>query len=168
MQQQQRQALNLINIFTACPDADYDNSNEQPALLIVRDLIKSKATGFTDKELNSIDTYLLMHLSDEEYTAKDFNWCFKDDMRNMMNTDIKYTDITSPDYFVEQALATRARALQQRHHFVLCDMYVDVMLTQLYLKLLEHKDYRLEFFRDYAEAVTTAVSNLDASMYTCL
>ena len=58
MQQQQRQALNMINIFTACPDADYDNSNEQPALLIVRDLIKSKATGFTDKELNSIDVLM--------------------------------------------------------------------------------------------------------------
>ena len=159
--QQKLHKLNSINIFTSAPDDSYNNG-EEPFYDFIKELTEiADCTPYTDVELNAIDTFIAMNVSDDI----DINWTYHDDIESHMLPLNKYLDTTTPEHFVELALKARATAIQHKHRFLIVDIALDCLLTHKYLTMLREHDYRLEFFVDYSEALTRALSNVDLAFY---
>mgnify|MGYP007012480247 CR=1 FL=1 len=153
--------VNEFNIFTSCPDVCYNNGDE-PFYHFIKELTAiASNTPYTEEELNAVDTYFAMNITDDI----DINWQYHDDLSGMMYSEDKYLDTTTHEHFVESALQARATAIQHKHRFTIVDIALDCLLTHKYLQMLRDHDYRLEYFVDYAEALTTALSNVDLSFY---
>ena len=164
--QEKLHKINEFNIFTANPDTDVDNG-EEPVYDFIKELIAiSDNTPYTETEWKAIDTYFTMNLEEDEDV--DVNWCYRDDISCSMLPEHKYLDTTTHEHFVELALKARAKAINHKHRFVVVDIALDCLLTYKYLTMLKQHDYRLEYFIDYAEALTIALSNIDSAFYSLL
>ena len=160
--QERLHRLNAINIFSTNPDNDYDTQPELHYEFLRQLLPLAHHAGLTVSDVRAIDNYLSQQLVDDDEDI-DVNWTFLDDSYVEPSS-----DTCSSTWFIQNALAARATALAHRHRFVIIDLYLDIILTHLYLTMLQEHDYRLQYYRDYAEALTIACSNLDLYFYSLI